>query len=297
MTGFTNIMDIRKALNSVSIQGAEVIGDGFTATVYRLNKDTIIKVFKENRDIEKIERELKLAKEAFILGIPTAISFDVVKVDDKYGVRFEMLDCNSLQEVAVNHPEKLKEYLDKYAALLKKMNTTECLNPSIPNIKESFVNKFIGIKEHIPSNYYEKALRMLNEIPDTHTLIHGDCHFKNIMVQKDELVLIDMDSLSVGNPIFELAGLHFAYVAFDECGEGSTNFFNVSKENCSALYNALINRYFGKDDKAIKDKIAIVSFIHMMFWNKRNEKDNIVRFNAAKELLFKLLDKYGDLII
>ena len=92
MTGFANIMNIKKGLKRVYLSGAEVVGDGYYSTVYRVDKDTIIKVFNRVSDQEQIERELKLAKEAFILGIPTAISFDIVRVDDgKLGVRFEML--------------------------------------------------------------------------------------------------------------------------------------------------------------------------------------------------------------
>ena len=85
MTGFSNIMEVKKGLRRVYISGAEVIGSGYYSTVYRVNKDTIIKVFNTIDDEEQIERELKLAKEAFVLGVPTAISFDIVRVDNKLG--------------------------------------------------------------------------------------------------------------------------------------------------------------------------------------------------------------------
>ena len=61
MTGFTNIMEIKKGLKRVYLSGAEVIGDGYYSTVYRIDKDTIIKVFNRVSDPEQIERELKLA--------------------------------------------------------------------------------------------------------------------------------------------------------------------------------------------------------------------------------------------
>ena len=132
MTGFTNIMEVNKALNRISLDGAEVIGSGYFSTVYRINKDTIIKVFNRVSDSKQIERELKLSKEAFVLGIPTAISFDVVKVEDKLGVRFEMLDCESLSQAFARRPDQYNALLDKYVGLLKKINTTECLDPEIP---------------------------------------------------------------------------------------------------------------------------------------------------------------------
>ena len=125
MTGFTNIMDVSKALKVIDVKGAEVIGEGFFSTVYRLDKDTIVKVFKRTSDEHQIERELKLAKQAFVAGVPTAISFDIVKVGDKLGVRFEMLDCMSLKNAFVKYPERYNDLLDRYVKLLKKINTTE----------------------------------------------------------------------------------------------------------------------------------------------------------------------------
>ena len=299
MTGFASIMNIQKGLKKVFLSGAEVVGDGYYSTVYRVDKDTIIKVFNRTSDQEQIERELKLAKEAFILGIPTAISFDIVKVDDgKLGVRFEMLDCQSLKNLVVKYPERLPEFLDKYAALLKKMNTTECFNPAIPDIKQHYLRKLEKIKDYLPKEANEKLWKMFNAIPERKTLIHGDCHFKNIMVQNGELLLIDMDTLSVGYPIFELAALYAPYVAFNEDEPGnSMNFFGISDEDALALYNALIARYFGKDDPVIKDKIKIVGYVHMVRWTTNNDPTNEKRINGCRDRLLKLLEKYDDLDI
>ena len=36
MTGFTNIMDVKKAIKEMSVDGAEIIGEGFFSTVYRI---------------------------------------------------------------------------------------------------------------------------------------------------------------------------------------------------------------------------------------------------------------------
>ena len=82
-----------------------------------------MKVFKRTSDAGQIERELKLAKEAFVAGVPTAISFDIVKVGDHLGVRFEMLDCISLKNAFVQQPEQYDALLNRYVDLLKKINS------------------------------------------------------------------------------------------------------------------------------------------------------------------------------
>ena len=262
MTGFTNIMDI-------------------------------IKVFNRTSDEKQIERELKLAKQAFVLGIPTAISFDIVKVKDKLGVRFEMLDCMSLKNAFSKYPEKYEELLNKYVELLKKINSTECFDPSVPSIKKFFIEKVETIKPLLDEAHYEKALALMKSVPERSTFVHGDCHFKNIMVQGEDFLLIDMDTLSVGHPIFELANLRCPYVAFEEDAPGnSEQFFGLKGEYCVKLYDDIIRLYFGKEDEIIKDKIALVCYAHMVWWTLTNQKDNQKRLNGCKERLIALLDKY-----
>ena len=298
MTGFTSMLNITKALRKIDINGAEVIGDGFFSTVYRLDKDTIVKVFNRTSDPEQIERELRLAKEAFILGVPTAISFDIVKAGDKLGVVFEMLDCMSLKTAVLTDTNRYPEYLKKYADLLKKINTTECFNQTIPNIKEKYLEKVEYVKPYLEEKYYSKVKKLIESIEERKTFVHGDCHFKNIMVQNGELLLIDMDTLSVGHPIFELAAICAPYCLFNEDDPGnSEKFFGVTEEQANGLYNSLLDTYFGKDDKDIKNKIRLVGYLHMVWWNRINEPSNNERLEGCRSRLYKLLDEYNDLDI
>ena len=297
MTGFASIMTVKKALRQIYVSGATVVGEGYYSTVYRLNDDTIVKVFNHVSDGNQIERELALAKEAFMLGIPTAISYDIVKVGDKLGVRFEMLDCDSLKNVVAKNADKLKEYVQKYADLLKYMNSIHSDNPIIPPIKKEYLTKLEQIKDDLSKDEYDKILSLLNSIPDTNTLVHGDCHFKNILVQNGNYLLIDMETLSIGHPIFELASLYSAYVGLSEFNEEeSMKFFGIPRKDCVNLYNALINLYFGKDDPIIKDKIALLSYINVYRWYRRHSDDKAA-IKAYKEKLLELTNKYDDLII
>ena len=74
-------MKIKKEHRKISIENAELIGEGFFSKVYRLDLETIVKVYIKDTSLEDIERELSFAKQAIIKGIPTAISYDVVDVD------------------------------------------------------------------------------------------------------------------------------------------------------------------------------------------------------------------------
>ena len=298
MTGFTNIIQCSKKLNEVSIENAQIIGEGFFSTVYRINKDTIIKVFNRTSDAGQIERELKLAKTAFVLGIPTAISFDVVKVGEKLGVRFEMLDCKSLKNCFLDYPEKYDELLSKYSSLLKKINSTECFDVLVPDMHKQYSQKIETIKEYLTDEQFEKVEKLFENLNIKNTLVHGDCHFKNIMVQNNDFLLIDMDTLSRGNPIFELAQLRAAYIAFEEVDPGNTErFMGVSSTFAQKLYNDILHNYLGEKAEDAKDKIALVCFVHMVWWTINVQPENSVRLNGCRDRLIKLLDEYNDLDI
>ena len=297
MTGFTNMLPVKKALKRLYVSGAKVIGEGFFSTVYRIDKDTIVKVFNRTSDPDQIERELAMSKQAFVLGIPTAISYDIVRVDDKLGVRFEMLDCMSLKNAFLEYPDKYDELVDKYVALLKKINTTDTNNnPVFPDMREFFFEKLSYIKHFVDHEHYEKMKALLSQIPTRSTFVHGDCHFKNIMVQGDEFLLIDVDTLSKGHPIFELALIRAPYVAFEADAPGnSEKFLGVTAEFAQKLYNDLVERYFGTNRQTIKDTLEIICSIHMLYWNVINTPDNEARMKGNKERLYALLDKYDEL--
>ena len=168
----------------------------------------------------------------------------------------------------------------------------------IPDIKENSLKKVEAIKPYLEEKYYLKAKALMESIPERKTFVHGDCHFKNIMVQGDDLLLIDMDTLSVGHPIFELAAIYAPYCAFNEDDPGnSERFFGISDEEGRKLYNETLNLYFGKDDQVIKDKIKVVAYIHMVWWNRVNEPNNNVRLEGCRSRLYALLDKIDDLDI
>ena len=48
VTGFTELLNVRKKPREFSIDGLEIIGSGAFSTVYRLDAETVIKVFNIN---------------------------------------------------------------------------------------------------------------------------------------------------------------------------------------------------------------------------------------------------------
>src|SRR5574344_2999539 len=109
MTRFSELIHVEKAYRVISIEGCEVIGQGSNGKVYRLDPDTIIKVYNNPDALPDIRRERELARKAFVKGIPTAIPYDVVKVGAGYGSVFELLSAKSFSKLLKEDPGKIDE--------------------------------------------------------------------------------------------------------------------------------------------------------------------------------------------
>lgn len=79
--GFTNIIKISKEFRKFSVAECKMLGKGGCGEVYRIDDETIIKVYTDGSSQETIEGKMNRAKQAFICGVPTAISYDVVDCD------------------------------------------------------------------------------------------------------------------------------------------------------------------------------------------------------------------------
>jgi anti-anti-sigma factor len=57
VTGFTSILSVKKALREIDVTGKEKLGQGAFGTVYRLDDERIVKVYRSDLSLSYIERE------------------------------------------------------------------------------------------------------------------------------------------------------------------------------------------------------------------------------------------------
>jgi uncharacterized protein (TIGR02172 family) len=270
ITGFTDILNVRKKLRELSVEDCEIIGRGAIGTVYRIDDDTIVKVYEIPDCLPMIENEQKRAKQAFLYGIPTAISYDVVKVGDKYGSVFEMLKASTYNDLLVEHPEKTEEIVRQYALFIRKLHTIEVESGELPEAKEQFLGYLDELSSILPKELRERLSALFAAMPENLHVIHGDIQMKNVMLSAGEPMLIDMDTLSVGDPVFDLMGLYLAYIQFNEDEPTNTQYFlGLSEERCTAIWREILKTYFdGADTAALETaekKIIAVSSVRFLY--------------------------------
>lgn len=246
MTGFSEIMDIEPICRKISIDGCEMIGRGACGECYRIDDETIIKLYYNNTHIESIEHEKSLAKKAFVMGIPTAISYDIVESNGRKGVVYELIKSKTLGELIRADNTKLDEYVKMYADTCKKVHMIHTSDTEIPSFKE--VNRAdIANVTGITDEERQYLHRFLDLVPEADTCIHGDLNINNIMVQGDECCLIDMGELSTGIPMFDISRILFSMVYANTAIGEYNSFYKMQSSEVSELYEKFFRDYFGCD--------------------------------------------------
>ena len=271
MTGFTEMLPVKKAYRVVSVEGCEVVGEGFNGKVYRIDRDTVVKVYKRADALEAIQHEREVARLALILGVPTAISYDVVQVDGHYGSVFELLDARSFARILAAEPEKLDWCVKENVALLKKVHGIHVPAGKLPSARATLLEAADQVQGALPEGLGEKLLRLIGDVPETDSMIHGDYHSKNIVYSGGEVMLIDMDTLSVGDPIFELGQMYNSYVGFSELNpEQFRSFQGFAPELGRALWKRSLAGYLGTDEpealRLAEEKIRVIAYTLLISW-------------------------------
>ena len=300
MTGFTEMMTIEKAYRVISVEGCEVIGQGANGKVYRINPDTIVKVYLNPDSLGDIQRERDLAKKAFVLGIPTAISYDVARVGDGYGSVFELLNAKSFAKLLASEPERFDEIIDLYVDLLKKIHSTVVKKGDMPDMKQVAVDWAKFDMDYLPEEYGKKLYDMVKSVPENDHMMHGDYHVKNVMMQDGEALLIDMDTLCVGDPVFEFGSIFNAYIGFSEMDHSvSSAFLGVPREITEKIWQKTLEKYFGTTDPDKLDKIEskakVVGYMRLLRRTIRRKGDKDPEVLFYKERLTAAIDKIDKL--
>ena len=302
LKGFTEMIPVTKAYRRMSVDGCEVIGQGANGKVYRIDADTIIKVYLNPDCLPDIHRERELARKAFVMGIPTAIPYDVVKVGDGYGSVFELLNATSFAKLIAREPENFDKYVGLYVELLKKIHSTEVKPGEMPDMKQVALNWAKFLEDYLPQEQYNKLRSLIEAVPENCHMMHGDYHTKNVMMQNDEVLLIDMDTLCMGDPVFEFASIFLAYAGYGELDHTITeDFFGIPYETANQIWEKTLRLYFDTDDEAklneMADKAKIIGYTRMMRRTIRREglEGGKAVIENCKVRLAELLDRVDKL--
>ena len=303
MTGFTDMVTVEKAYQRMSVDGCEFIAKGANGAVYRYDDETIIKTYFAKDALPEIKQERENARKAFVLGINTAIPYGIVRVGDGYGTVTELLNAISVTKLIRKNPDDLTEAAKYYIDMLKSIHAIEVEDGEVPDMKETALEWADFVAAHIPEEQGRKLRALIEAVPKQNTLMHGDYHTNNIMVQNGEPLLIDMDTLCMGHPVFELGSMFNAFVGYSELDhDNMLDFFGYTFETAGRFWDMSLKMYLGTDDETVCRDVAkkamIIGYTRMLrrAIRRPQEADSPIKIARCKQMLEILLNEVDTLI-
>ena len=261
----------------VSVDGCKLIGRGAKGDVYRYDDELVIKVFNQNNTYHDVEREIAMSRRAFILGIPTAISFGIVSVGDRYGAMYELVDSETISSCIARAPGQVDVYAKGMADLARLIHSiTSDEDDGFPDARDRLQEYVSGGVACEDEALAEKCLKLIDGLPQTNTLIHGDFHTGNVFLQKGEPLLIDMDRVARGHPIIEISDLYYFYVVLGEDDPSVVEkFMGFSYDAARQFFHSFLRRYLRtEDENSIRDVTEKASVIaYTRFIRKLRKKE------------------------
>ena len=303
MTGFTDMVTVEKAYQRMSVDGCEFIAKGANGAVYRYDAETILKIYFAKDALPEIKQERENARRAFVLGINTAIPYGIVRVGDGYGTVTELLNAVSVTKLIRKSEGDLSEAVGYYIDMLKSIHAIVAEDGEVSDMKETALAWADFVAAHIPEDQGKKLRALIEAVPKQNTLLHGDYHTNNVMVQNGEPLLIDMDTLCMGHPVFELGSMFNAFLGYSELDHQVTmDFFGYTHEAAERFWDLSLKAYLGTEDedvcRAVAEKAMIIGYTRMLrrALRRPDEADSPAKIERCKMRLAELLARVDTLV-
>ena len=300
MTGFTEMMKIEKTYPRISLDGCEFIAKGANGAVYRYDNETIVKQYFNRDALPEIMQERENSRRAFVLGVNIAIPYGIVRIGDGYGSLTELLNATSVTKLIKANPDDFSRSVAYFVDTMKEIHSTEVEADTLPDFKKWVLEWADFLAEYLESDKAQKMHALIEGIPDSNYMIHGDYHSNNVMVQNGEPILIDMDTLAVGHPILELGSTFNAYIGFSELDKTQVeSFLGIDSETAQRFWRLSLARYLGTDDESVIDdvenKAKVIGYMRLLRHCLRRDGDEVT-VNHYRTKLIEVLDKVDTLV-
>lgn len=241
LTGFTRLITITKALPSINDDQLKPVED--LKDVFRLSEETMVKVFSTDASLEEVEHEVQQSREVFIWGVPTVMTFDIVKVKGSYGIIFESIMRKHIDAAT------LGELLRSFHQYIIEPDQ------QIPSAIEREKQTVKAMTTEYGEERVAKMLQALNTIPDASNLLHGNLSLRYIAYSQEgnRPIVVDMSNIAYGNPVIDLTHL---YCSLPEDMQGE-------------YFDAFLHSYYNEEEesslKRIKQNITTLARAYRCF--------------------------------
>jgi len=268
MTGFSEVITVHRKRRQLSCEGCEEIARGAIGVIYRLDADTILKVYDNTIPLETLYQGQEVLKKLFINDVPCAIPFDIVDVGESHGAVYEMLDAVTLSQYMTNHPDEIESVAAKNAKLLKTQHSNPLPDGILPSVKDVMGGWLVELEDVLPKEDLDRCREIIEGFSDAKSFLHMDYHPKNQMIKDGEIIIIDLDDACVGDPMADIGSMLMTMRKLDWGEERVRKTLGITTEQKDRYAKAFFETYFemqGEELQAKLDSLLPIARIRSLY--------------------------------
>jgi uncharacterized protein (TIGR02172 family) len=245
-SGVSKFISVCKKPVDYDINSCEIFGGGFTAESFNnFDNDSMMKLYFDFIEQSAVEKEKRYAQTAFMVGIPTPMSGELIQVGNRKGVVFErVMNKKSMSRAIADDPEHVEKYAGQFADMCLNLHKTPCDKAIFPSTAEAYRKSVMDSK--VCDDKEKKAIiDFLGSVEDTGVCNHGDLHMGNVLLTGKDSLFIDMGDFGYGNPLFDLGMVY--YVSHCISPEMTDDLYHNTIDTMHAFWKYFSKYYFGAD--------------------------------------------------
>lgn len=198
----------------MTLDGWVKSGQGCTAESYNSSTDSslMLKLFTSTIvGPQYAQSEFNLSRKVEELGLKTPRALELVDCEGHPAIVYERIaNKKSISRICASNPQDIDRWAATFARESFKLHSTICGHDDFISRKEQMLNWVNGHK-----GYTERTKRRISaladELEDSPHCLHGDLQMGNLIVDSDTgtTYWIDLGSFAWGNPMYDIACLHF----------------------------------------------------------------------------------------
>ena len=223
--------------------GLVLVCDHLDMTVWDLDDGRILRSGDRTATFEQAIRSFNLYETAFRATGVTPRPYEVVRIGQRYGVIVEYVRGFSLGFHLTIGSYSPVEAGELFGDISLRMHSIELREGY--DMHALFVGMARCVAPHLPARHAERLIELVSAIPPRDTLLHGDIHAGNVIINRSGAHLIDMDTISFGHPVFDLAisEAHVYHGIAQKVVDLSIGIESATR-SADTLWDATLRRYF-----------------------------------------------------
>lgn len=244
----------------INVEGMELLGKGMAGEVY-VDGDKVIKLyFYPKTPMERAYYYYAISQHVMKEGLPVPKSYDFVEADGRYGIIYERIKGEILPDYFKGGFDEKKKCAAYMGKLLRQLHMAK-VKDSLLNFEDSPVIYSLRRVKVIPEEKVQAVIDIINELPGPRTMVHGDAHEGNFMMRDDGPVMIDLDTVTLGHPIFDIS--YWLFLKEGTPSEDRRNKIGITEDQVQEYLYTAYENYFDTTDRTLIDKyIGIINYAH-----------------------------------